>query len=111
MSGAVVGQMAALTQRSEIARAVIARILVKVGRRDENLGAAQFRQREAGQRPLACCEPIRAGTASHPTSTSVTPMPTVGIPPFARDACNHGLAVWLTALLAATAGPFEPDHQ
>ncbi len=93
----VMYQMAALAKRLEVFRAIISRVMIEVGGRQNHLGGADDNvlvyQRDMTQKPAA----------------PIAPFPRFLVPPPPVAQMLNFAAMRATAFLAPAFGTFEPD--
>ena len=110
MRNAVVGKVAALAERGQIARTVVAGILVEVRCRQHDVGPRQRPKLEAGENSLLAYKPGRGGHAWRPTPAAIAPGPLPVVPPQAITSDRYPLAMRTPAMLASPLGPLEADQ-
>lgn len=97
MLGRVVGHVAPLAERGEVAGRIVGRIVVQGRAREIDPSDAHDR-RDAGTR------------RAHPPPLAITPLPAIGIPPASIAQVKHALAVRARAMLAAPLGATKADQ-
>ena len=97
MLGSIVDHMASLAQRSEVAGAVVAGIMVQVRARGVHPGGADD------------CGDV-AIRYSDATSPPVPPVPAIGVPPATVAEVEDASAMRTPAMLATAFGAAEPDQ-
>ena len=111
MSGRIADHVTSLAERGEIARAVVAGIMVQVGAgenyaRDERPG----RRVDAGEGELVDSERVRPGQGPHPLSSTIAPGRGVEIPPCSFVQVQHVATVGTPAAFAPAPGAAKPDQ-
>ena len=110
MLASVVAHMAPLAERSEVARSVVAGIVVQVRAGEHDARDPQRGGRvDAGEARLRACQLHRCGQTANPPALPVAPACGVLVPPHPIAEMQHVAAVRATAMLAAPLGAAEAD--
>jgi len=97
MFGRIVDHVAALAKRTEVSGGAVARIMIEVCARQDDIGHPDARKRETGLHRDALAL-VRS------------PARRVSVPPASIAKMRHPSEVRSTALLAAPAGTLEPNR-
>ena len=107
---AVVEHVTSLAECGEVARPVVARVMVEMRAGQNHVGDRETRGRgDAGEVGLPLLEHMRWRQLAHPPAMTVTPGATLGVPPGAVAQVRDVLAVGAAAVLAAALSPGEAD--
>lgn len=97
MLGRIMDHVAALAKRAEVSGRAVARIMIEVRARQDDIGHPNAREHEAS---------LHRDTLALVRS----PARRIGVPPASVAKMRHPPKVRPTALLAAPAGAFKPDR-
>ena len=99
----IVKHVAALAERLEVARPIVGWVVIKVGRRQHNMGGAD-------QRLTRGIGDIKGGGSRQGASLAATPAALLFVPPATIAKMVDDLPVW-TAAFTTPLGALEADHR
>ena len=110
MRNPVMGEMAALAERSQVSGSVVAGVLVEMRGGKDDIGRRQGQGCKAREGQLQSNEPGMGRQCPRTTATVVTPVSAGVVPPQPVGSNHHPFPMRSPATLAAAAGAIEADH-